>query len=125
MAKKRKRNDLQVSLFPFLSILACVLGILTLMITAVVLSQANNETFQEKVAEAMSDQTDFQELLEAEKEELTRLRKELEEAKKQPEQAIDPTKKKELQDEIKRLRKRLQRAEMEREISKLQGVFRR
>ena len=54
MAKKRKKNDLQVSLFPFLSILACVLGILTLMITAVVLSQANNETFQEKVAEAGS-----------------------------------------------------------------------
>ena len=54
MAKKRKKNDLQVSLFPFLSILACVLGILTLMITAVVLSQANNETFQEKVAEVMA-----------------------------------------------------------------------
>ena len=104
MAKKRKRNDLQVSLFPFLSILACVLGILTLMITAVVLSQANNETFQEKVAEAMSDETEFQEQLQREKEELTRFRKELEEAKKKPEQAIDPTKKKKLQDEIKRLK---------------------
>ncbi len=94
MAKKRKKNDLQVSLFPFLSILACVLGILTLMITAVVLSQANNETFQEKVAEAMTDQTDFQEVLEREKEDLDRLRKDLEQAKKKPEQAIDPASKK-------------------------------
>ena len=104
MAKKRKKDDLQVSLFPFLSILACVLGILTLMITAVVLSQANNETFQEKASEAMTDQTDFQETLEREKEDLTRLRKELAEAKKQPEKAIDPKKKIKLQQEIKRLK---------------------
>ena len=104
MAKKRKKNELQVSLFPFLSILACVLGILTLMITAVVLSQANNETFQEKVAEAMSDQTEFQELLETEKKELTDLRKELEEAKKKPEQSIDPKKKQQLQQQLKKLK---------------------
>ena len=104
MAKKRNKDDLQVSLFPFLSILACVLGILTLMITAVVLSQANNETFQEQVAEAMSDQTEFQEILEREKQELDRLRKDLEEAKKQPEQAIDPNKKKKLQQDLNRLK---------------------
>ncbi len=104
MAKKRKKNDLQVSLFPFLSILACVLGILTLMITAVVLSQANNETFQEKVADAMSDQTDFQEVLDREKAELTLLRKELEEARKEPEKSVDPNKKKKLEQEIKRLK---------------------
>ncbi len=104
MAKKRKKDDLQVSLFPFLSILACVLGILTLMITAVVLSQANNETFQEKVAEAMTDQDDFQEKLEAEKKELTNLRKELEATKKQPEQAIDPKKKQQLQQQLKKLK---------------------
>ena len=97
LAKKRKKDDLQVSLFPFLSILACVLGILTLMITAVVLSQANNESFQEKVAEAMSDETEFQEKLQREKDELTRLRKELEEVRKQPNKVVDPNKKNKLE----------------------------
>ncbi|MFP6854623.1 MAG: hypothetical protein VB980_02480 [Opitutales bacterium] len=104
MAKNRNKDDLQVSLFPFLSILACVLGILTLMITAVVLSQANNETFQEQVAEAMSDQTEFQEQLQREKDELVRLRKELEEVRKEPNKVIDPQKKKKLEQEIKKLK---------------------
>jgi hypothetical protein len=36
---KRKRKDLTVSLFPFLSILACVIGSITLMIASAVLSQ--------------------------------------------------------------------------------------
>lgn len=104
MVKKRNKDDLQVSLFPFLSILACVLGILTLMITAVVLSQANNETFQEQVAEAMSDETEFQEQLQREKDELTRLRKELEEVRKEPNKVVDPKKKTQLQQKLNKLK---------------------
>ena len=43
MGRPRKKN-LSVSLFPFLSILACVLGVLTLMITSVVLTQIDDES---------------------------------------------------------------------------------
>lgn len=39
MAKRGNREHLAVSLFPFLSILACVIGVLTLMITALALGQ--------------------------------------------------------------------------------------
>lgn len=39
MARKSNREHLAVSLFPFLSILACVIGVLTLMITALALGQ--------------------------------------------------------------------------------------
>ncbi|WP_339731621.1 hypothetical protein [uncultured Gimesia sp.] len=41
---KKKQNDTEtVSLFPFLSILACVIGVLTLMITAMALSQMDQQ----------------------------------------------------------------------------------
>lgn len=40
---RRKKNSLAVSLFPFLSILACVIGTLTLLITAMALGQMDNE----------------------------------------------------------------------------------
>lgn len=39
MSRRRRRNEHIVSLFPFLSILACVIGVLTLMITAMALGQ--------------------------------------------------------------------------------------
>lgn len=42
MARRRK-NKLTVSLFPFLSVLACVIGTLTLMITALALGQMGGE----------------------------------------------------------------------------------
>lgn len=35
MARRRKHNELSVSLFPFLSVLSCVIGTLTLMIAAI------------------------------------------------------------------------------------------
>ena len=41
---KRRREKLTVSLFPFLSILACVIGTLTLMITALALGQMDTDT---------------------------------------------------------------------------------
>jgi hypothetical protein len=43
MARRRK-TKLSISLFPFLSILACVIGTLTLMITAMALGQLDNDT---------------------------------------------------------------------------------
>lgn len=42
MARRRKKK-LTVSLFPFLSVLACVIGVLTLMITALALGQMDTD----------------------------------------------------------------------------------
>ena len=39
MVRRRRSAEETVSLFPFLSILACVIGVLTLMITAMALGQ--------------------------------------------------------------------------------------
>ena len=44
MARRRK-TQVSISLFPFLSILACVIGVLTLMITAMALGQMDNASF--------------------------------------------------------------------------------
>jgi len=43
MSRKKQSIDEAVSLFPFLSILACVIGILVLMITAITLGQIGKE----------------------------------------------------------------------------------
>jgi hypothetical protein len=43
MAKRRKKKGVNVELFPFLSILSCVIGVLTLMITGLALGQLNPE----------------------------------------------------------------------------------
>lgn len=42
MARRKKSDEQSVSLFPFLSILACVIGTLTLMITALALGQMDD-----------------------------------------------------------------------------------
>lgn len=39
MARRRRRDDLTVSLFPFLSVLACVIGALTLLLAALSIGQ--------------------------------------------------------------------------------------
>ncbi len=44
MARRKRKTKLTVSLFPFLSILACVIGTLTLMITALALGQMDTDT---------------------------------------------------------------------------------
>ena len=44
MARRKHGKKLTVSLFPFLSILACVIGTLTLLITAMALGQMDNDT---------------------------------------------------------------------------------
>lgn len=43
MARRRRKKKAEVSLFPFLSILACVIGTLTLLITALALGQMDTD----------------------------------------------------------------------------------
>ena len=52
MARARQSTGQEVSLFPFLSILACVIGVLTLLITALALGQMNTKSDDEKVRRA-------------------------------------------------------------------------
>ena len=86
---EKKKNDLQVSLFPFLSILACVLGILTLMIMGVVVSQVSDDAVNQKIEEAFETDDGFKEKMEEEnqfdllhKKEALRLRREIEKLNK-------------------------------------------
>ena len=64
---KKKKADLEISLFPFLSILACVIGILTLMITAIVIAQIDPEAVNEKIETALEDDEEFQKKIEERK----------------------------------------------------------
>lgn len=43
MGRRRDREDTDVSLFPFLSILACIIGVLTLLISTLALSQMDSD----------------------------------------------------------------------------------
>ena len=43
MGRRQESGDNEVSLFPFLSILACIIGVLTLMISTLALSQMDTE----------------------------------------------------------------------------------
>ena len=97
---KKKKADLEVSLFPFLSILACVIGILTLMITAIVIAQIDPEAVNEKIETALEDDEEFQKKIDERKKELDDLRKEIEQIKKGPFQKIDPNKKDQLKEQI-------------------------
>ena len=97
---KKKKADLEISLFPFLSILACVIGILTLMITAIVIAQIDPEAVNEKIETALEDDEDFQKKIEERKKELDEIRKEIESIKKDPFKMIDPKKKDQLKEQI-------------------------
>ena len=97
---KKKKADLEISLFPFLSILACVIGILTLMITAIVIAQIDPEAVNEKIETALEDDEDFQKKIEERKKELDEIRKEIESIKKDPFKKIDPKKKDQLKEQI-------------------------
>ena len=103
---KKKKNDLQVSLFPFLSILACVLGILTLMIMGVVVSQVSDDAVNQKIEEAFETDDGFKEKMEEEKAAIEKLRNEINEIKKNPSRKIDPEKKDKLKEEIAALEKK-------------------
>jgi hypothetical protein len=80
MARKKSDGD-SVSLFPFMSILVCLIGSLTLMIAALMAGQMNSEQSQETIeryqrySEIMAD-------VEAEKTELDSLRKLLADAER-------------------------------------------
>ncbi len=52
---KRRRSTIVVSLFPFLSILACVIGVITFMIAYSVLAQIDPEAVQEAEVRAEED----------------------------------------------------------------------
>ena len=91
---------MEISLFPFLSILACVIGILTLMITAIVIAQIDPEAVNEKIETALEDDEEFQKKIEERKKELDALRKEIEAIKKDPFKKIDPKKKDQLKQQI-------------------------
>ena len=101
MARQHQRKKPGVSLFPFLSILACVIGVLTLMITALALGQMEDdsladvesleqaeresESLQQQIAELtaqvaaeQTDAGDLQRLLDERRSERDRLRKKLE-----------------------------------------------
>lgn len=78
MASRRQSRKQEVSLFPFLDILACVIGNLILIITTVVLEQVDTKP----VAEAASfDQIRIEALNDAE--EARRLRQKIEELRRQ------------------------------------------
>lgn len=119
---KKKKADLEISLFPFLSILACVIGILTLMITAIVIAQIDPEAVNEKIETALEDDEEFQKKIEERKKELKDLRDEIEAIKKDPFKKIDPKKKDQLRQQIITVTAQVEKAEKEQEQSKsMQG----
>lgn len=65
---RRNRTDAEVSLFPFLSVLACVIGVLTLMITALALAQMDKPDGQ--AIERYDEQQKLLEKIKTEKEKL-------------------------------------------------------
>ena len=75
MARRKKKEGATVSLFPFLSILACVIGTLTLMITALALGQMDNDTIAsaEKYQEVIDKIKAYQELIDKLKAEIAKL----------------------------------------------------
>ena len=97
---KKKKNDLQISLFPFLSILACVIGILTLMITAIVIAQIDPEVVDKKQDIALEEDEEFQKKIAAQEQELDKLRNEVRLIKENPKKSIDPKRKDQLKKEI-------------------------
>ena len=119
---KKKKADLEISLFPFLSILACVIGILTLMITAIVIAQIDPEAVNEKIETALEDDEEFQKKIEERKKELKDLRDEIEAIKKGPFKKIDPKKKDQLRQQISTVTAQVEKAQNDQKQSKsIQG----
>lgn len=114
---KKKKVDLQISLFPFLSILACVIGILTLMITAIVIAQIDPEAVNEKIETALEDDEEFQKKIAEQKQQLEQLRKEIYLIKTNPKKPIDPKRKDRLTREIATVLKETEKRESEKKQS--------
>ena len=120
--KKKKKNDLQVSLFPFLSILACVIGILTLMITAIVIAQIDPEAVNEKIETALEDDEEFQKKVAEQKKALEKLRQEIKSIKANPKKPIDSKRKEQLRHEIAAVSKEAEkRKSVKKESQVIQG----
>ena len=115
---KKKKADLQISLFPFLSILACVIGILTLMITAIVIAQIDPEAVNDKIETALEEDDEFQNKIAEKKKELQKLKNEIKEIKENPRQKIDPKQKDRLKKEILALVKEGNKRQIENKQSK-------
>ena len=99
MSRRRRASRQSVSLFPFLSILACVIGVLTLMITALALSQMNTKSDDEAIARA---------------EEAERLRELLQDGREEVATSVADVKRAlAILDEIEKLRKELARSQSE------------
>jgi hypothetical protein len=47
VARRRRRDDLSVSLFPFLSVLACVIGTLTLLLAAIAVGSMGGQSIEQ------------------------------------------------------------------------------
>ncbi|MBN70924.1 MAG: hypothetical protein CME32_16785 [Gimesia sp.] len=125
MARRKKSDEETVSLFPFLSILACVIGVLTLMITAMALSQMDQqddswkrvEEYEENIKEIKEKEQELEEV-ETEVADLSKLNRQLmlalEELKKLKQEKqklpsdIKPEEKVKLLAEANRLEKRIE-----------------
>ncbi len=74
MVKRKQRAEPAVSLFPFLSILACVIGVLTLMISALALSQLEQESRAADKYERSDDYKELEKEIEVEQQELDKIK---------------------------------------------------
>jgi len=102
MARRRKKS-ITVSLFPFMSILACVIGTLTLMLTAMALGQMDNEVvYSAERYKKVEDQIQQEQLL------LRKLEEQLKEAAAGVDEAL--------------MKANLRREELERQIAALQDA---
>ena len=142
MARRAKKEQEGVSLFPFLSILACVIGVLTLMITAVALGQMDKP--EGKKAEQYENYKKIKEQIEEDKEKMELLKQflssadiiqnaksELQKLKSKKEQAqSDKNLSIKLLAEASQLRKRYEELEpeyktLQEQINKLQAEMKR
>ena len=136
MAKRRRKEEQVVSLFPFLSILACLIGVLTLMITALALGQMDQGVIQRakdyqavkaKIEEDKKETVDVKDLVakaDAIREQIKRALdelKRLQAQKKQVENKDDANIK--LLAESNRLRNRIE--ELQPELKKLQKLLKK
>jgi archaellum component FlaC len=80
---KRRSAEVQIDLFPFLSILVCMMGVLTLLITGIVLSQINPVAVAE-VIDKVADEEDLSEDLKKLEDELKRQQDALTKIEQQP-----------------------------------------
>lgn len=128
MAKRRGGEEEGVSLFPFLSIIACVIGVLTLLISALALAQMGGNEDIAKLERYQKLQRDLKSL----QEEIDRLRSQLDEEairkaneldEKQRQLAAAQERLKELLARIEELRKRGAEPKENVEIPTVEGAI--